>query len=76
MNSNLIDTYVSEIGRRLPEESRSDIEAEIRSILQDMLDERSKMTANRQIKKMIVEVLKNMGHQKKLPEPYPWEIVT
>ena len=44
MSTNLIDTYVSEVGRRLPEKTRSDIQAEIRSILQDMLEERSQKT--------------------------------
>ncbi len=36
---NLIDIYVSEVGRQLNQKNRSDIEAEIRSTLQDMLDE-------------------------------------
>ena len=29
---NLVDGYIAEVGRRLPEKNRSDIEAEIRSI--------------------------------------------
>jgi hypothetical protein len=33
MSTNLIDTYVSEVGRRLPKKMRADIEAEIHSIL-------------------------------------------
>jgi len=51
MNTNLIDNYVSEVGRRLPRKTRSDIEAEIRSILQDMLDERSQKTGHRWMKR-------------------------
>src|SRR5512132_2162608 len=37
---NLIDKYIAEIGRHLPRKNRADIEAEIRSTLEDMLDER------------------------------------
>ena len=37
---NLIDKYIAEVGKHLPRKNRSDIEAEIRSTLEDMLDER------------------------------------
>ena len=38
---NLLDTYISEIGRRLPRRNHKDIEAEIRSTIEDILEERS-----------------------------------
>lgn len=38
---NLIEKYVSEVGKHLPRKNRADIEAEIRSTLEDMLDERT-----------------------------------
>jgi hypothetical protein len=38
---NLIDKYISEVGKHLPRKNRADIEAEIRSTLEDMLEERS-----------------------------------
>jgi len=38
---NLIDKYVASVGRQLPKKNRVDIEAEIRSTLEDMLDERT-----------------------------------
>ena len=38
---NLIDRYIAEIGKHLPRKNRADIEAEIRSTLEDMLDERT-----------------------------------
>ena len=41
---NLIENYASEVGRHLPRRNRADIEAEIRSALQDLLDERSRET--------------------------------
>ena len=37
---NLIDKYIAEIGKHLPRKGRADIEAEIRSTLEDMLEER------------------------------------
>lgn len=40
---NLIDKYIAEIGKHLPRRNRSDIEAEIRSTLEDMLDERTQV---------------------------------
>jgi len=38
---NLIDKYVAAVGRQLPTKNRADIEAEIRSTLEDMLEERT-----------------------------------
>jgi hypothetical protein len=37
---NLIDRYIAEVGKHLPRKNRADIEAEIRSTLEDMLEER------------------------------------
>src|SRR5512138_2038150 len=37
---NLVDRYIAEVGKHLPRKNRADIEAEIRSTLEDMLDER------------------------------------
>jgi hypothetical protein len=73
MNTNLIDNYVSEIGRRLPTKTRADIEAEIRSILQDMLDERSQKTGKAVDDEMILEVLKAYGSPEKVAGTYQGE---
>src|ERR1035437_9005109 len=73
MNSNLIDAYVSEIGRRLPRKTRGDIEAEIRSILQDMLDERSQKTGKPVDEEMTLEVLKAYGAPDKVAATYQGE---
>ncbi|HEY5270191.1 MAG TPA: hypothetical protein VII97_07625 [Anaerolineales bacterium] len=70
MITNLIDTYVSEVGRRLPRKTRTDIEAEIRSILQDMLDERSQKTGNPIDDEMTLEVLKAYGSPEKVAATY------
>ena len=70
MSTNLIDTYVSEVGRRLPKKTRADIEAEIRSILQDMLDERSQKTGKPVDEEMTFEVLKAYGAPEKIAATY------
>jgi hypothetical protein len=67
---NLIDTYVTEVGRRLPRKNRADIEAEIRSILQDMLDERSQKTGKTVDDEMTLEVLKAYGAPEKIAATY------
>jgi hypothetical protein len=38
---NLIDKYVAEVGKHLPRRNRTDIEAEIRSTLEDILEEQA-----------------------------------
>jgi hypothetical protein len=67
---NLIDTYVSEVGRHLPKKTRADIEAEIRSILQDMLEERSQKTGKPVDEEMTLEVLKVYGAPEKVAATY------
>lgn len=70
MSNNLIDTYVSEIGRRLPGKSRADIQAEIRSTLQDVLDERSRQKGKPVDEEMILQVLKEYGSPEKVASTY------
>jgi len=70
MNTNLIDNYVSEIGRRLPGRTRKDIEAEIRSILQDMLEERSQKAGKPVDEEMTLQVLKAYGAPEKVAATY------
>jgi hypothetical protein len=73
MSTNLIDTYVSEVGRRLPRNIRRDIEAEIRSILQDMLEERSQKIGKPVDEEMTLEVLKAYGAPEKVAATYQGE---
>ncbi len=73
MNMNLIDTYVSEVGRHLPRNTRHDIEAEIRSILQDMLEERSQKTGKPVDDEMTLEILKAYGAPEKVAATYQGE---
>lgn len=71
---NLIDKYVTEVGRHLPRKSRADIEAEIRSTLEDMLDER-RHADNRPEEDLTMELLKEYGAPAEVaakykPHPY------
>jgi hypothetical protein len=68
----LMDRYIAEVGRHLPEKDRSDIEAEIRSMIEDMLDERRErghpgMPAD---DKVITETLEGLGDPRLLAARY------
>ncbi len=57
----IIDLYVSEVGRKLPAKNRSDIEAELKSTLMDMLEDRA-LNAHRDAdESMAKEMLKEYG---------------
>ena len=65
----LIDRYIAEVGRHLPEKNRTDIEAEIRSMLEDMLEE-SGYQAKSAKEKVIAETLEQLGDPKLLASRY------
>ena len=65
----LIDRYVAEVGRYLPEKDRSDIEAEIRTMVDDMLEERGRSAAEDE--KVMAETLEQIGDPKLLAIPPP-----
>ncbi len=67
---NLIDTYISEVGRQLPQKNRADIEAEIRSALQDMLDERARQAGKPIDDEMTIDVLQAYGSPEKVAASY------
>jgi len=66
---NLIDKYIAEVGKYLPRRNRADIEAEIRSTLEDMLEER-KQAEGPENEAMILELLKEYGPPRKVAESY------
>ena len=66
----LIDRYIAEVGRHLPEKDRSDIEAEIRSTLEDMIDERGRLAAKATDDKIIIETLEQLGDPRLLASKY------
>jgi hypothetical protein len=66
---NLIDKYIAEIGKHLPRRNRTDIEAEIRSTLEDMLDER-KQASGPADEATILELLKEYGSPREVAATY------
>ena len=66
---NLIDKYIAEVGKHLPRGNRADIEAEIRSTLEDMLEER-KQAQGKVDDAMVIELLKEYGVPRKVAESY------
>ena len=57
---NLIDRYIAEVGKHLPRNQRADIEAEIRSTLEDMLEERKQGKVAEE-EALVLELLKEYG---------------
>lgn len=66
----LIDRYIAEVGRHLPEKDRSDIEAEIRSTLEDMVEESRRHVAKATDDKIIIETLERLGDPRLLASKY------
>lgn len=60
---NLVDRYVYDVARRLPEAERGDVERELRANLRDMLPDNPEEGE-------IVRVLESMGEPRKLAEQY------
>ena len=67
---NLIDRYVREIGRKLPQKTRTDIEKEIRSALEDMLEDRSKKEGRAVDEEMTIAVMKEYGNPETVAASY------
>ncbi len=68
----LIDRYIKEIGKHLPQKNRADIEFEIHSTLEDMLDDRSQKAGRPVDEAMTVDMLKGTaGLRKLLPPMHP-----
>jgi hypothetical protein len=66
---NLIDKYITEVGKHLPRKGRADIEAEIRSTLEDMLEER-KQVRGLEEETLVIELLREYGEPRKVAESY------
>lgn len=67
---NLIDLYVAEVGRNLPQKMREDIEREIRSLVMDALDDACQQQRREPDEEMIVEVLRKFGPPQKVAASY------
>ncbi len=66
----LVEQYINEVGANLPEKKRADLETEIRSLIEDTLEERSRSTGRQIDDDMIVEVLKEFGPPAKMAGSY------
>ena len=66
----LINLYVKEVGQRLPAASREDIEKEIRTLIDDTLEDESRSSGRPVDQQMIVDVLKRMGSPEKMAASY------
>jgi len=67
---NLIDRYVKEIGKRLPRKNRLDIETEIRSTLEDMLEDRGGQAKGHSDEALTEEILAEYGSPKEVAATY------
>jgi hypothetical protein len=67
---NLIESYTHAVGKHLPAKQRPDIEAEIHSMIQDMLDERSQKAGRPVDDAMTNEALMELGNPEKLAASY------
>jgi hypothetical protein len=68
---NLIDRYVSEVSDRLPEKMRDDLSKEIRSLIEDTLEDRAKETGKAVTDEgLVTEVLKGFGSPEKMAASY------
>jgi hypothetical protein len=65
----LIDRYIAEVGRHLPEKNRTDIAAEIRTMLEDMIEERGHQ-AEAADNRVVAEVLEQTGDPRLLAAKY------
>ncbi len=66
----LLDLYINEIGRHLPDKNRLDLQREIRSLLEDALDDASQSQGRPVDEAMTVEVLKKFGEPEKVAASY------
>lgn len=67
----LIDRYVTEVSKRLPlVKGRKDIENELRSTLEDMLEDRAQKEGRPADEAMEIELLKEYGAPQKVAETY------
>ncbi len=66
----LIDRYLAAVSENLPAKQRTDTVTEIRSLIQDALDDRSKAEGRPPDEDMTAEVLKQFGSPEKIVAPY------
>jgi hypothetical protein len=66
----IIERYLSEVGRQLPDKKRVDIETEIRSLIEAALEDRAQKTGSPLDEELAIEVLKEFGAPDKIARSY------
>lgn len=66
----MIDRYVYEVGRHLPSKNREDIQMELRSLLQDMVDEQTADSSTSPSTKVVAEILREFGSPEAIAARY------
>ena len=67
---NLIERYVTEVGKHLPRKNRIDIQAELRSTLEDMLEDRAQRAGRPVDEALAEELLREYGAPRKVAATY------
>jgi hypothetical protein len=67
---NLLDKYIIEIGKKLPRKNRLDLQTEIRSTIEDMLEDRSRSAKRPIDNQMIEDILAEYGSPAKVAAAY------
>lgn len=68
---NLIEKYVAEVGRHLPLiKGRKDVEQELKSTLEDMLEDRAQQTGRPRDEALTLELLQEYGSPQKIASSY------
>jgi uncharacterized membrane protein len=67
---NLLDKYMEQVGKRLPRKNRLDLQAEIRSTIEDMLEDRGQQPGQPLDEALISEVLLEYGSPEKVAAGY------
>jgi hypothetical protein len=70
MTMELIDRYVQEVGRHLPPENRDDVQAELRSLLLDSLEQRAAESGRTADEETAVALLREFGHPQEVADRY------
>src|SRR5512146_73326 len=66
----LIDLYVAEVGQNLPAKGRADLEAEIRSLIEDTVEGRAQAAGRPVDEELVAEVLKEFGSPARMAASY------
>ncbi len=66
----LIERYIHEVGRHLPRQQRADVQAELRSLLQDMVEDQAQTKVEKADEDIVVGVLQEFGHPEKVAASY------